>query len=94
MDIIETSGTVPINVASLRDFDNNDGAGVAQYNIFVNPGKLKIVYYNSEIIGDDPNTKLLISVLDENGNGTPNVNIQKSIDVSLGGCYSTYNEKI
>ena len=94
MDLVETTGNVPINIASLKDFDNEEGAGVAQYNIFVNPGKLKIVYYNSETIGDDPNTKLLITILDENGLGTPNVNVKKNIDVSLGACYSFYHEKI
>ena len=94
MDLVETAGNVPINIASLKDFDNEDGAGVAQYGIFVNPGKLKLVYYNSDTIGDDPNTKLLISILDENGNGSPNINVQKSIDVSLGACYAFYNEKI
>ena len=36
----------------------------------------------------------IISILDENGNGSPNINVQKSIDVSLGACYAFYNEKI
>ena len=100
MDKVETNGNVNINLSALGQFgsERHDTEiydyknATAQYNIFKNTGKIKIVYQqDANSIVNDINSALNINILDENNN-IENENIEKNI--SLDDCYSVYENKI
>lgn len=81
MDKTESSVQLNINnIIDLKDIGEKDTE--AEYNIFVNNGKLKIVYHQVDSLLNDPASNLNIYISPTNK------------DVSLYACFEFYNNKI
>ena len=81
MDKTESSVQLNINnIIDLKDIGEKDAE--AEYNIFVNNGKLKIVYHQVDSLLNDPASNLNIYISPTNK------------DVSLYACFEFYNNKI